>query len=72
MSLSDVAYVTIDEADQMADLATGGLTISQGAIDFLRQQFASGSASGGSASGPPPRRAARDDSRPGEGPCPPG
>ena len=32
-------------ADQMADLAEGGFTISQGAIDYLRQNFASGSAS---------------------------
>ncbi len=32
-------------ADQMADLARGGFTISQGAIDYLRAQFASGRAS---------------------------
>ncbi len=32
-------------AEQMADLAKGGFTISQGAIDYLRAQFASGSAS---------------------------
>jgi len=32
-------------AEQMADLAGGGFTISQGAIDFLRAQFASGRAS---------------------------
>ncbi|PIE07172.1 MAG: threonine synthase [Rhodobacterales bacterium] len=32
-------------AGQMADLAKGGFTISQGAIGFLRDQFASGSAS---------------------------
>ncbi len=32
-------------ADQMADLATGGFTISQGAINWLRENFASGRAS---------------------------
>ena len=32
-------------AEQMADLAKGGFTISQGAIEFLRSQFASGRAS---------------------------
>ena len=32
-------------AEQMADLATGGFSISQGAIDFLREQFVSGRAS---------------------------
>ncbi len=32
-------------AEQMADLASGGFTISQGAIDFLRAEFASGTAS---------------------------
>ncbi|SMH54376.1 threonine synthase [Maritimibacter sp. HL-12] len=32
-------------ADQMADLARGGFTISQGAIDYLRAQFTSGRAS---------------------------
>ncbi len=32
-------------AEQMADLAKGGFTISQGAIDFLRGQFKSGRAS---------------------------
>ena len=32
-------------AEQMDDLAGGGFTISQGAIDYLRAQFASGSAS---------------------------
>ena len=32
-------------AEQMADLAKGGFTISQGAIDFLRSEFASGTAS---------------------------
>ena len=32
-------------ADQMADLAQGGFTISQGAIDYLRSHFASGRAS---------------------------
>ncbi len=32
-------------ADQMADLAKGGFTISQGAIDYLRATFASGRAS---------------------------
>jgi len=32
-------------AEQMAELAAGGFTISQGAIDYLREQFASGRAS---------------------------
>jgi len=32
-------------AEQMDDLAKGGFTISQGAIDYLREHFASGSAS---------------------------
>ena len=32
-------------ADQMADLAQGGFTISQGAMEYLREQFASGVAS---------------------------
>ena len=32
-------------ADQMADLAKGGFTISQGAMEYLREQFASGAAS---------------------------
>jgi len=32
-------------AEQMADLAKGGFSISQGAIDYLREHFASGRAS---------------------------
>jgi len=32
-------------ADQMTDLSKGGFTISQGAVDFLRENFASGRAS---------------------------